>query len=62
MLVFNRGDTRVCHTIDILQDNICKNNEVFFSDLSYVSGEDPITIDLSTAEVTIDDTAEPKCK
>ena len=63
-LVFNRGDTRVCHTIDILQDSICESdpNEQFFSDLAYVSGVQPINIFPMTAEVIIDDTAEPECK
>ena len=63
-LVFNVGDTRVCHTIDILQDNICENdpNEFFLSDLAYVSGVQPITIYPPTAQVIIDDSAEPECK
>ena len=62
-LVFNRGDTRVCHTIDILQDNICESspNEFFFSDLAYVSGMQPITISPPTAEVIIDDSDQPEC-
>ena len=62
--MFNRGDTQVCHTIDIIQDDICESdpNEQFFSDLAYVSGVLPITIDPSTAEVIIDDSAEPECK
>ena len=63
-LVFNRGDTRVCHTIDILQDNICEYppNENFFSDLAYVSGMQPITIAPPTAQVIIDDSDEPECE
>ena len=63
-LVFNRGDTQVCHTIDILQDNICESdpNEQFFSDLAYVSGVLPITISPPTARVVIDDRLEEECK
>ena len=63
-LVFSRGDTRVCHIIYILQDNICESapNENFFSDLSYVSGTQPIIISPSTAEVVVDDSAEEECK
>ena len=63
-LVFSRGDTRVCHTIDILQDIICEDdpNENFFSDLSYVSGVPPITINPPTAQIVIDDSDELECK
>ena len=58
------GDIQVCHTIDILHDNICEHplNEFFFSDLAYVSGVQPITIAPPTAQVVIDDTAEPECE
>ena len=63
-LVFNTGDTRVCHSITILQDNVCESdpNEYFFSNLSYVSGVQPISIDPPTAQVIIDDTNEPECE
>ena len=63
-LTFNRGDTQVCHTITILQDDICEYppNENFFSDLAYVSGVMPITIAPRTAEVVIDDSDEDECK
>ena len=62
-LVFNVGDSRVCHTVTITNDSICEidPNEQFFSDLSYVSGEEPITIDPVRATVIINDTAEPEC-
>jgi len=62
-LVFGLGDTRVCHTITITNDDICEidPNEFFFSDLSYVSGIQPITIDPERAQVIIDDTNEPEC-
>ena len=54
--------TRVCHTIDILQDSICESfpNENFYSDLAFVSGIRPINIDPKSAEVIIDDNAEPE--
>ena len=63
-LVFNQNDTRVCHAIDIMDDTICESdpNERFFSDLVFVSGEQPINIAPMTAQVIIDDTAEPECK
>ena len=62
--MFNPSDTRVCHTIIIQQDDICESdpNESFFSDLAYVSGIQTIIIDPPTAEVVIDDSAEPECK
>ena len=61
-LVFNPGETRVCHAIEILQDDMCENrpNEDFFSDLSYVSGPQPI-IDPSEARVVIIDDGELEC-
>jgi len=62
-LVFNHNDTRVCHTIDILQDTICENDsiELFISGLANVR-DVQIYIDPSTAQVVIDDTAEPECE
>ena len=63
-LVFNRGDTRVCHTIDILRDQSIEidSNEQFFSDLAYVSGVLSITISPPTAQVIIDDCDGQECK
>ena len=62
-LVFGLGDTRVCHTVNITDDNICEidPDEQFFSNLSYVSGLQPITIDPARTTVIIDDSAEPEC-
>ena len=53
----------MCHTVAIMNDSICEidPNEQFFSDLSYVSGIQPITIDPERATVVIDDTNEPEC-
>ena len=64
MLVFPHGSTCVCHTINIMDDDICEShqNEHFFSDLAYVSGIQPINIAPMTAQVIIDDTSEPECK
>ena len=61
--MFAEGATRVCHTIDILQDEMCEYppNEFFFSDLAYVSGLLPITISPETAQVVIDDSSEAEC-
>ena len=62
-LVFPRGSMRVCHIINILQDDVCENspNEYFYSDLAYVSGVQPINIDPPTAQVIIDDSRETEC-
>ena len=59
-LVFARGQNRVCHDITILQDDDCEilRVEDFFSNLEYVSGVQPITIDPARARVVID---EPEC-
>ena len=63
-LNFPRGTERVCHTITILQDDDCEllpENEFFFSDLALESGILDILIDPPTAQVVIDDRAEPEC-
>lgn len=63
-LIFSHGTTRVCHSIFIMNDAICERdtNETFFSELAYISGVLPITINPTTAQVVIDDTDEPECK
>jgi len=64
-LVFNTGDMRMCHTITIRDDSECEidpNDEQFFSDLSYVSGSQPISIDPDRATVIINDAVEPECR
>ena len=62
-LNFPRGTERVCHTITILQDNDCEllPENYFFSDLALESGTLDILIDPPTAQVVIDDRAEPEC-
>ena len=62
-LVFNQGDSRVCHTVQITQDNICEIEpfEAFFSNLKYKSGTMPIIISRSQTRVLIDDTNELEC-
>ena len=63
ILMFAEGMDRVCHNVTILQDNECEilRVEDFFSDLSYVSGDPPITIAPDAARVIIDDSNEPEC-
>ena len=63
MLQFNVGDVRVTHTITINQDNECENapNEFFFSNLTFVSGVQPINLIRPRAQIIIDDNLEPEC-
>ena len=60
--MFTPGSTRECHTVSILQDDDCEQPlEDFFADLAYVSGIQPININISTTRVIIDDSGEPEC-
>ena len=63
-LMFPRSIVRGCHTVTIIQDNECEilpKNKFFFSDLSLESGVGEIIFLSPTAQVIIDDTAEPEC-
>ena len=62
-LVFNTGDIIQSHAITILNDTVCERvpNEHFFFNLNYISGEMPITINSTRAEIVIDDFAEKEC-
>ena len=65
ILTFSLGESRVCHTIDIVQDILCEavpENEHFFSDLSLVIDTQDVTIDPPTAQVIINDLDEPECR
>ena len=63
VIQFDVGDIRVTHTIRIIQDQICETdpNEVFFSNIAFNSGVQPIIMIRQTAEIIIDDSAEPEC-
>ena len=50
----------MCHDVEIINDNICEV-EVFFANLVYISGEQPIIINPARTVVIINDTAEPEC-
>ena len=56
LLVFNRGDSRVCHRASITKDSLCEVDpaENYFYELSLVNGTLPIHINRSEAEVIID--------
>ena len=61
-LVFNAGDDRQCHTVNIVDDNDCEQPaEDFFSNLMFVSGQQVVTINPAQAQVIIDDDSEPEC-
>ena len=61
-LVFNTGDDKQCHDVIINDDQLCEQPaENFFSDLSYVSGQQVVTIDPVRTTVFIDDDNEPEC-
>ena len=62
-LEFARGDSRRCHTVDILQDDLCEHPvpENFFADLAYVSGIQDINIVRDVTQVLIDDSNELEC-
>ena len=65
-LQFMRGQISVCHDVQITQDDICEIDprmfEHFFSNLAYVIGIMPITIDPPRTRVIINDTNEPECR
>ena len=61
-LVFNTGDDKQCHTINIVDDDDCEQPaEDFFSNLMFVSGQPLVTINPAQAQVIIDDDNEPEC-
>ena len=61
-LVFNTGDARQCHTVNIVDDDNCEQPaEDFFSNLMFVSGQPLVTINRPQAQVIIDDDNEPEC-
>ena len=62
-LLFNIGDIRQSYIITILNDAVCErdSNEQFFSNLSYITGKMPITINAMRAVIVIDDFYEKEC-
>ena len=62
IIQFDTGDTRVCHNITIINDQLCEEqNEKFLSNLTLVSGIQPITVTRTPATIIINDTLEPEC-
>ena len=62
-LTFAYRDSRSCHTVDILQDDVCEHPELedFLANLAYVSGIQNINIIRNRTQVLIDDSNEPEC-
>ena len=62
LIQFNTGDTNQMHTILIEQDDICERpSEFFFSNITLVSGTQPIEVIYPQAIVFVDDSLEPEC-
>ena len=61
-LVFSNGFARRCHTINVVNDNVCEQPaEHFFSNLMFVSGQQLVTINPAQTTIFIDDDNEPEC-
>ena len=62
-LSFTRGDSRMCHTVDIIQDDVCEHSgpEDFFANLASVSSTLNINIVQDRTRVLIDDFNESEC-
>ena len=61
-LMFAMGESRVCHDVEVIDDDECETPyEDFFSNLEYDSGDMPIIITRDRTQVKINDTAEPEC-
>ena len=56
LLMFSAGDVEKCHTVQIVNDSICEDEqESFTSDLVLESGTPLITVDPNSARVVIED-------
>ena len=60
-ITFNTGDTRVVHTINIVNDDICESPQEFFSRISLFTQDRHINIARSQARVVISDSTEREC-
>ena len=62
LLSFNTGDMEQCHTVQINNDAFCEQPaRHFVSQLTYVRGIMPITVDPDMTTVIIDDDKESEC-
>ncbi|CAI8026301.1 Deleted in malignant brain tumors 1 protein [Geodia barretti] len=60
-LVFNTGDSRICYTISIVDDDLCEEpSENLLAQLR-VQNENAVEYRLEFTEVVIEDDAEPEC-
>ena len=62
-LDFTVGQERVCHIVEIIDDDICETDpmEDFFSNLVLGGGDQPISVNSSQTRVVIDDSNETEC-
>ena len=61
-LEFTRGSVRVCHTVQLIQDEECELPvENFFANLTLLSGRPVISINPFITEIIIDDSSENDC-
>ena len=59
--MFNVGDSQVCYTLTVVDDNICEEpSENLFARLQARS-ENPVQFELQFTEVVIGDDIEPEC-
>ena len=61
-LSFNTGDTKVPHTINIINDDICANKKEFSCSVSLLSQDSRISIAQSHSRVVISDAKEQECR
>ena len=61
-LSFNTGDTKVTHTINIINDDICANKREFSCSVSLLSQDSRIGIAQSHSRVVISDAKEQECR
>ena len=63
LLQFNAGQTRLNHTVKIVDDVICEScpTEVFFCNISLLNDDPRITINQDHARVMIADSVELEC-
>ena len=62
-VIFTQGESRVCHTVSIRQDDECEVDHIedFISTLEYGSGAMPIIVARNRTKIEIDDSNEQEC-
>ena len=62
-VIFTPGESSVCHTVSIRQDDECEVDHIedFISTLEYGSGAMPIIVARNRTKIEIDDSNEKEC-